>query len=97
MPTALPTSPRPARRLSWGETARFFFLLARFRWLLRRMNAAHEWVARVGEDVAGDALLQAARRWLACHEESAGLLELPPPPQVAQVRAILRVQQDVMR
>lgn len=90
MPTALPSSPRPARRLSWGETVRFFVLLARTRWLLWQLNAAHERVIRLGEDAAGDALLHAARRWLDCHEEIAGLLGLPAPTRVEQVRAVLR-------
>lgn len=88
MPTALPTSPRRSRRLSWGETARFFVLLAQTHWLLWRLNAAHKRVARVGEDAAGDSLLHAARRWLDCHEEIGALLGLPPPPHVAQVQAI---------
>ena len=91
MPTALPTTPRPVRWLSWPDTVRFFYLLARARWLLSRLNAAHERVARLGDDTAGDALLLAARRWLACHEEIGRLLELPPPLHVTQVRAALHI------
>lgn len=90
MPTALParTVAPPARRLSWPDTVRFFYLLARSRWLLSRLNAAHERVARHGDDAA---LLRAARRWLACHEEIGRLLGLPLPLHVKQVRAALRI------
>lgn len=89
MPTALPTSPRPVRRLSLRETVRFFYLLARTRWLLRRLEAAHERVRRLGDDAAGDELLRAAHRWLHCHEEIGKLLGLPPPPHVAEVQTAL--------
>jgi hypothetical protein len=90
MPVSLPTRSPRAQRLSLPETIRFFVLLARSRWLLRRLNAAHERVSRLGDDAVGDALLLAARSWLACHEEIEPLLGLPPPPPVAQVRAVLR-------
>lgn len=89
MPTDFPASPYPARRLSLPDTVRFFILLAKSHWLHRRLDAAHRRVGRFGTDVAGDGLLLAAERWLACHEEIADLLGQPVPSQVARVRAAL--------
>lgn len=86
MPTALPI---PERRLSWAETVRFLGLVARVRWLDRRLHTAHARVDRLGLDVGGDHLLRLARRWLACHEAIGGLLGMPEPPHVAQVRIAL--------
>lgn len=97
MPTAIPAPGRPARRLSWRETARFFRLLARARWLHFQLTAAHRRVDRLGLDLAGGELLRLARRWLATHEEIAALLDIEAPPHVAQVRTVLRIQQNVMR
>lgn len=93
MPTTLPATPlapRPVPRLSAGQTIRFFYLLARSRWLLRRLNAAHDRIEHDESDAASKALFAAAHRWLNCHEEIGGLLGLPPPPHVAQMRAVLR-------
>ena len=68
MPTTLPavtvTAPRPAPRLTARQTVRFFYLLARSRWLLRRLNAAHDRLDREGTDAASKALFAAAHRWL---------------------------------
>lgn len=94
LPTASPAPHRPVRRLTLRETVRFFVLLAWSRWLLRRLNVAHERVRCLGDDAAGDELLRAAHRWLACHEEIGKLLNLPPPSHVMQVRAALRVPLD---
>ncbi len=93
MPTTLPAvplAPRPVPRLSAGQTVRFFYLLARSRWLLRRLNAAHARRDREGTDTASRTLFEAAHRWLDCHEEIGGMLGLPPPPHVVQMRAVLR-------
>lgn len=94
MPTTLPTVAAPARpvpRLTFRQTVLFFVLLGRTRWLLWRLNAAHARVRRLDTPKAGAALLAAAHRWLDCHERIAALLDLPPPPHVAQVRAVLHV------
>lgn len=93
MPTTLPTAAlaRPVPRLTEWQTARFFYLLARTRWLYWRMNAAHARATSLGPPEAGAAFLAAAHRWLDCHERIAALLDLPPPPHVAQVRAVLHV------
>ena len=93
MPTTLPAAspaPRPIPRLSLRQTVRFFYLLARSRWLLRRLNAAHDRIEHDKGDAASKALFAAARCWLDCHEEIGGLLGLPPPPHVEQMRAVLR-------
>lgn len=89
MPTALPSRPPPARRLSLLETVRFFGLLARVRWLDSRLHAAHRRVDRLGLDAAGAELLRLARRWLDIHRQIGALLGIPEPPHVAQVRATL--------
>lgn len=91
MPTALPTRPAPERRLSWPQTIRFLGLVARLRWLDRRLHAAHRRVDRLGPDLAGDELLRLTRRWLAAHGAVAALLGRPEPPQVSQVRIALRI------
>ena len=93
MPTALPSRIEAAtavRRLSWGDTARFLILMARLRWLNLRLEAARRRVNRLGLDAAGLGLLLTARRWLATHEAIAGLLRIPEPPHVRQVRATLQ-------
>lgn len=90
MPTTIHTPYRPARRLSWRETTRFFRLLARARWLHFRLTAAHRRVDRLGLDVAGDELLRLARRWLATHQEIAALLDIEAPLHVEQVRTVLQ-------
>lgn len=93
MPTTLPAAspaPRPVPRLSLCQTVRFFYLLARSRWLLRRLNAAHDRIEHDKSDAASQALFAAAHRWLDCHEEIGGLLGRQPPPHVAQMRAVLR-------
>ncbi len=65
-------------------------LIARVRWLYRRMMAADRRVHRLGMDRAGLELLAIARRWLRCHEKIAALLRQPVPPELRQVRAALR-------
>ncbi|MDP4026975.1 hypothetical protein Q8W71_30765 [Methylobacterium sp. NEAU 140] len=92
MPTEIPeTAARAAaaRRLSWPDTARLLFLLARMRWFDRRLTALHRRVEREGGDIIGPAFLILARRWLATHEAIEKLLGCPVPRHVAQVRAIL--------
>jgi hypothetical protein len=91
MPTTLPPRTIPAPTLTLGQTVRFFWLLGRSRWLHHRLEAAHRHLDRAKTDAAGDALLRAAERWLACHEEIGVLLNLPVPPHVEEVRAVLRV------
>ena len=93
MPTALPTRTEiaaAAQRLSWPDTARFLILLARVRWLNRRLEAAHRRVERYGLDVAGLDLVITARRWLDAQEAVSDLLRLPAPPEAAKVRATLQ-------
>ena len=93
MPTALPTrteTATAAQRLSWPDTARFLILLARVRWLNRRLEAAHRRVKRYGLDVAGLDLVITARRWLDTHEAIADLLGLPESLEAAKVRATLQ-------
>ena len=85
MPITLPIL---NRRLTWPQTLQFFALLARVRWLDRRMYASHRLVDRLGEDVAGDELLKLAHRWLATHEAIGDLIGCPEPPQV---RVILKI------
>ena len=92
MPTALPKRPEiavAAQRLSWRDTIRFVILLARVRWLNRRLEAAHRRVECHGLDIAEPDLVIAARRWLDLHEAIARLLGIPEPLHVAQVRATI--------
>ena len=94
MPTALPIQSRHAaavQRLSWPDLARFVMLLQQVRWLNRRLVAAHARVERRGLDAAGPDLLLTARRWMDAHEAMSALLGTPELPEVAQVRATLRV------
>lgn len=100
MPTALP--PRPgvaaaAQRLSWPDTARLLILLARVRWLNRRLKVARRRVVRDGLNVAGPTLIITAQRWLAVHETIAALLGIPEPPEVMRVRATLQPLNEVRR
>lgn len=83
MPTALPAA---APRLSPRQVARLVWLGLRTRYLRRRMERASARVGRLGVERAGGRLLHFARRWLACHEEIAGILRAPLPPEAVQVR-----------
>lgn len=83
MPTAIPAT---APRLSPRTVARLIWLGLRTRYLCRRMERASARVDRLGIERAGGRLLHFARRWLACHEEIAGILQAPLPPEAAQVR-----------
>ncbi|MGH1592394.1 hypothetical protein ACRBEV_33285 (plasmid) [Methylobacterium phyllosphaerae] len=94
MPTMLPRRAGPERRLSWPETVRFFCLIARVRWLDRRLHATYRQVDRLGFDVAGAQLLDVAYRWLVVHQRIGALLGLPEPSHVAQVRAMLLKPED---
>ena len=100
MPTVLPDRPKAAaaaQRLSWPDTVRLLILLARVRWLNRRLDTARRQVAHHGLDVAGPDLVIVARRWLMMHEAIATLLRIPEPPEVAKVRATLRPLDEVRR
>jgi hypothetical protein len=94
MPTILPRRTGPERRLSWAETIWFFCLIARVRWLDRRLHAACRDLDRLGLDVAGAQLLDIAYRWLAVHQRIGALLGLPEPSHVARVRAMLLKPED---
>lgn len=64
MPTVLPSRSAIAvatQRLSWRETARFLILLARVRWLNRRLAIVHDRSERLGLDAAGLDLLLTLR------------------------------------
>ena len=89
MPTALPSQPTLALSLTLLQAVRFCWLLGRSRWLFHRLEAAQERLDRDKTDVAGDALLRAAERWLACHEEIGGLLGLPAPRRIEMMREVL--------
>ena len=98
MPTALPISSRlvaAVQRLSWLKTARLVGLLLRVRWLNRRLEAAHRRLERDGLDAASPALLLTVRRWMEAHEAMSALLGMPEPPQVEQVRAMMRLGRSV--
>lgn len=83
MPTAIPVA---VPRLPPRQVARLVWLGLRTRYLRRRMERASARVDRLGVERAGGRLLHFARRWLACHEEIAGILQEPLPPEAVQVR-----------
>lgn len=89
MPTTLPSQVMPAPDLTIGQAVRFFVLLNRSRVLHRRLEAAHRRLDRETTHEAGDELLRAAERWLACHEEIGALLGLTAAPHVEEMRAVL--------
>lgn len=98
MPMTIRTpSPTAAavERLPWSKMAGFLVLLARVRWLNRRLHAAHQRVNRNGLDGGGADLVLIVGRWLAAHRAISALLGCPEPTHVAQVRARLGDCQEV--
>lgn len=96
MPTEIP-SPRPGRAHRKGrplnrvQAVHFYWLFLNAVILDVRLHRAERRAAIYGLDHAGPGLLRASRRWVACHEAIAALLEIPEPDVVAQVRARLQM------
>ncbi len=65
---------------------RFFYLLARSRWLLRRLNAAHARLDREETDTASRTLFVGGAPLARLSREIGGMLGLRPPPHVVQMR-----------
>ena len=90
MPTTLPAPSSTGHVLSWSDLVQFYVLIARARWLHRRLMAADRRLVRLGRDEDGFTLLLVARRWLQCHEAIAALLGRSVPLDVERVRLAMR-------